>query len=279
MSQKTEQEKTDEENTSFDGIITQHRNRLQGRKIPMKPNESPKVSEEIKLYFFGNDNDRYAQDIILSMLKKTKDHVDKNPDLSDLFYRISPIPDRNSGIEDFQRSFNKLVNTGLLQYLFDELDVTFFGVFLMLDKKGKPSMIFGKKGFRPEFMESMTYVAGYHLIYQFDMTDDTLVYLMIDEWELKERKKEVNAEPVVPPSMETDFPPLPAQVSDPVVETSVPVEESEQVDEPPVQKIDVVKSSRDSVLDDVRLSSLLSFAKGDMTEEALFNIFMKLPPV
>ena len=266
-----------EEKNFSDGFTKQGRKRPQCRKKPMKPNESPKVSEERKLYFLGNSNERYAQDIILRLLKKTIQNVEKNSSLRDLYYKVSPAPDRNSDIEDFKRAFNNLVNEGLLQYLFDELGITFFGVFLMLDKENTPCFVFGKKEFRPELMNSMTNVIGFHPIYHFDKNGE-LRSMEISEWKLKKPKKEFKEEPVLPPSMQTDFPPLP-QVSDPVEETSDPVEEPEQVEEPPVQKIDVVKSSRDSVLDKVRLLTLKSFAEGKMTNEELFAIFENLPTV
>jgi hypothetical protein len=101
---------------------------------------------------------------------------------------------------------------------------------------------------------------------------------MTDEWKLKEPKK-VEAEPVRHPSMDEEFPPLPAQVSNPVVEHDKVEETSVPVEETPVQKIDVVKPSRDSVLEDIHLTSLLSFAKGNMENDELFAIFRNLPPV
>lgn len=209
---------------------------------------------------------------IIGKLKETVQFVEKNKNLTNKFYKLA----LEEGLMDARNLFEDLVKRrNLLDEIYDDTDLgfIFFGVFLMTNTQGTPYMVFAKRGFRPELMKSMTFVTGFYLIYDLNESGE-LVMIEVHEWIIKEPTK-VQTEPVHHPSMDTDFPPLV-----PLVVKSSSEPEPEHVEEIPVQKIDVVKSSRDSkVLDDVRLSSLRSFAKGDMTEEELLSIFRNLPTV
>ena len=173
-----------------------------GRIRPIKT----KVSQEKKLFFLGNEDDRYAHEIIMNIMKKTMKHVEENPSLSNLFYKLSLIRDNKSGIEKLEKSFTQVMEKGLLQYLYTELGIEFFSVFLMLNEEGNPFIIFGKRGFRPEFMKSMTYVSGYKTLYLYEI-DESLHSIELEEWRFHDTRED----PVVthPPLMnENEFPAL-----------------------------------------------------------------------
>jgi len=249
---------------------------------PTYPDEWKKVSgkretnKSKKHFFFGIIADlAYAFSVILMLILKTIQYGKEN-NLNDKFLQVQMIPHKDSGPEQFKSCFVDLLNEGLIEFLEKEVEKTFASVHLMM-KKGNPCLVFGLHGFNPAFITSMTYVMGFKLNRLIGLDQEKIKY---EPWTLQVKKqyqqiKETYDEPEPEPENDpVEKTHEPVVEHDKVEETSVPVEET------PVQKIDGVKSSRDSkVLDNVLLSSLKSFAKGYITEEDLFSIFRNLPTV
>ena len=232
-----------------------------------------------KLFFFGEiANLLDALSVILMLTLKTIQYGHDN-NLNEKFLQVQMIPHKDCNAKQFKNCFVELLNGGLIEFLEEKVGKTFASVHLMM-KKGKPCLVFGlhgfKHGFNPAFITSMNYVEGFKLNRRIGLYQEKITYL---PWTLQVKKKCQKIK-------KTYDEPEPEPEHDPVEKTPVPVVEHDKVDEPeqvektPVQKIDVVKPSLDSeVLDRIMLTTLSSYGKGNMKDDELFAIFQKLPTV